>query len=172
MSGGALTGADVMTSLCREVRNYFVRRTDDKIAGTFTVSEGVLTLSGGDLRAETVSIMPGQYFRVIGSAFSDGVRQAPADGLALPLADETFTGEIWLMAPPPDFLQLADEIAAWCEKYSEMTTSPYASESFGGYTYTLRGTSKWRGDTSGTVTDVSWQNAFRRRLNHFRRMTV
>lgn len=159
-----MTDTAMLSSLCGEIRNYFVRSPKDKISGTFVISGGVLTLP--DAPSEGMHLADGQYYRVIGSVFNDGVRQYPASALT----DEIFTGEVWLMAPPPEVTALAEEIAAWVEKYGETAHSPYQSESFGGYSYTVRGASRWRGDTSGTAADQSWQAVFRRQLNPYRRM--
>ena len=67
--------------------------------GTFSVQDGHLTLP---------FLQNGQYFRVVGSVFNDGLHQYPADGLT----DETFEGSIWPLAIPKAVLSLADEIAA------------------------------------------------------------
>lgn len=172
---GAVRSDAVMTQICAEVKNYFVRTASDIFRGTFAVSGGVMTLSdAADGRADAdfrEMFLSGRYIRVIGSVFSDGVHAVQEDG-TISAADETFAGEVWLMAPPTDFLLLADDIAAWTEKYGDKVTSPFASESFAGYSYSMRGTSRWRGDNSGSADDFGWQNAFRSRLNKFRRMMV
>ena len=165
-----MTGAEMMTSLCREVRNYFIRSDSDRISGTFAVREGVLTLSSAAGSAEDFAVADGQYFRIVGSLYNDGVWQK-SDEFPKKLRDEEFTGQVWLMAPPRDFSDLADEIAVWIDKYGDAALSPYASESFGGYSYTLRGTSR-RNETARDSEDGSWQTAFRRRLAPYRRMLV
>ena len=115
--------------------------------GTFTVQDGHLTLP---------FLQNGQYFRVVGSVFNDGLHQYPAYGLT----DETFEGSIWPLAIPKAVLSLADEIAAWNEKNG--APGPYASESFGGYSYT-----RATGEGGQAFT---WQDAFRARLNTWRRI--
>ena len=115
--------------------------------GTFTVQDGHLTLP---------FLQNGQYFRVVGSVFNDGLHQCPADGLT----DETFEGSIWPLAIPQAVLSLADEIAAWNEKNG--APGPYASESFGGYSYTRA--------TGAGGQAFTWQDAFRARLNAWRRI--
>ena len=83
----------LLDDMCAICRNYF---TDDsaKHKGTFSVKDGVL--SPLDYLAE------GQYFRVVGSVFNDGVHQYPAPDLT----DEVFDGEVWAMRLPPAFLAL------------------------------------------------------------------
>lgn len=143
----------MLTELCRELNNWFEK---DRFFGTFQVDGGSIDLSG-------TGIQNGQYFRIAGSVFNDGVYQYPAEGLT----DETFEGAVWAMAVPPSVIALADEIEAWQAKYrgaDSAAMSPFQSESFGGYSYSKAG-----GSGSGG-TDGSWQNAFRSRLNPWRKI--
>ena len=61
-------------------------------------------------------------------------------------------------------VELADEIAAWREKYGAVMDSPYTSESFGGYSYSK---ASGAGDSTGSG---GWQSAFRARLNPYRKL--
>ena len=145
----------MLTVLCKEINNWFEQR---KYFGEFVVEDGHLT---GDF-----SLQDGQYFRIVGSVFNDGVYQYPATGLT----DETFDEAIWAMAIPSEVIALASEIEAWKNKYQSIDSpamSPYNSESFGGYSYSKSG----GGSTSGSV-DLSgtWQGAFADRLNHWRKI--
>lgn len=88
----------------------------------------------------------GQYFRIFGSVFNDGLHQYPDSNLV----NETFTGSIWALAVPNQVVTLADEIQAWKEKHGE--PSPYTSESFGGYSY------------SKDASYSTWQGAFKDQL--------
>jgi hypothetical protein len=137
-----------MTGLCRHLRNWFVC---DEHTGTFSVV-------GGDLLLPFLK--DGQYFRIIGSVFNDGVYKYPAVGLT----DEEFTGAVWSMVVPSDVIVLLDDINAWEVKYREASESPYESESFGGYTY-----SKASGNGESGA-PVSWQTVFRSRLNEWRKL--
>lgn len=146
----------MLTELCQELRNWFDK---DRFFGTFTISGGSIDLS------ET-GIQNDQYFRIVGSVFNDGVHQYPAADLT----DETFDGAVWLMAVPPAVITLAAEIEAWQEKYGGIDSpamSPYASESFGGYSY-----SKASHSGSGSVDSESgtWQGVFASRLNRWRKI--
>ena len=98
----------MLTEICAELRNWFV------------VPNGVhiqtYTISGGSI-APLDFLQEGQYFRIIGSVFNDGVHQYPASDLT----DETFHGAVWSMAIPPSVIDLAAEIAA--ERLSELASS-------------------------------------------------
>lgn len=133
----------MLEQVLRHLNNWFVVDVHD---GSFVVDGGGITLP---------FLQDGQYFRVVGSVFNDGVYQYPAE-----LKDETFCGEIWALSIPRDVLELTKEIEAWQEKNGEAAASPYASESFGGYSY-----SKANGNGAG-----GWQGAFRARLNDWRKI--
>ena len=81
------------------------------------------------------------------------------------LTDETFDGAIWALAVPKAVVELAEEIAAWQKQYGAAAASPYQSESFGGYSYTMAG-----GDSQAGAASRGWQRAFRSRLNQWRRL--
>lgn len=137
----------MLTELCGHLRNWFDR---ERYAGTFTVENGSIALP---------FLHEGQYFRIIGSTFNDGVHQYPAYGLT----DETFDGAVWALAIPPSVLALDAEIEAWQAKNGDASTSPYSSESFGGYSYS-------RATDAATGGAVTWQSAFRSRLNQWRKL--
>lgn len=139
----------MLTELCQEIRNWF---EVSKHFGTFTISGGELTdLADG-------SLQDGQYFRIVGSVFNDGVHKYPASELT----DETFTGAIWAMAVPPSVVALSNEITDWQNKYAEVVSNPYQSESFGGYSY-----SKSSGSGDGSL---NWQGVFADKLNKYRKI--
>lgn len=139
----------MLTELCGVLRNWF---ETDRISGTYTVENGSITLP---------FLQNGQFFRVVGSVFNDGVHQYPDYAMA----DETFVGSIWPMSVPPALLCLGEEIKAWQEKNGDIAASPYTSESFGGYSYSK--------STSGSATGagmVTWQSVFKSRLNQWRKI--
>ena len=96
----------------------------------FTVEEifGRFEIKGGSI--ELPFLANGQYFRLIGSVFNDGVYQYQPGGMNL--TDETFTGAVWALAIPRAVLKIANEIDAWQQKNGAAAASPYQSESFGG----------------------------------------
>lgn len=135
-----------LTNLCAELRNYFETK---KRFGTFTISGG--SISPSDF------LQDGQYFRIVGSVFNDGVYRYPAHDLV----DETFNGAVWAMAVPPAVIELATEI----EEYNKSDVgkpSPYISENFGGYGYT-----KATGSNGKVLT---WKSVFADALNRYRKL--
>ena len=139
----------MLTEICAELRNWFVV-PDGVHIGTYTISGGSI--------APLDFLQEGQHFRIVGSVFNDGVYQYPATSIT----DEVFEGAVWAMAVPPTLVALSAEI----EEYNNSDVgkpSPYASESFGGYSYTKF--------TDGNGGDGSrWQKAFASRLNKWRKL--
>lgn len=151
----------MIEEICRELNNWFDRNSDgsdNRYFGTFAIEDGIIDLSETDIK-------DGQYFRIIGSAFNDGVHQFPATDLQ----DETFDGAVWLMAIPKAVLDLATEIEAWEAKYGGVDSpsmSPFNSESFGGYSYSKSS----RGSTGTDESTGTWQGQFASRLNKWRKI--
>lgn len=137
----------MLEQVLRHLNNWFLV---DIHEGTFTVENGSITLP---------FLLTNQYFRIVGSVFNDGLHQYPAGDLT----DETFTGSVWALAVPQAVIELAAEIEAWQKKNGDASVSPYQSESFGGYQY-----SKATDSASGGA--VTWQSAFRSRLNAWRKI--
>ena len=131
------------------LKNWFPV-SDGKHYGTFTVKDGKMDLP---------FLQIGQDSRVIGSVFNDGLHQYPSADLAT----ETFTGCILALAVPKAVVDLADEIKQWNDKNASIVTGPYQSESFGGYSYTLKADGGAEGGTS-------WQSTFAGRLNQWRKL--
>ena len=138
----------ILTEICAELRNWFV------------VPNGVhiqtYTISGGSI-APLDFLQEGQYFRIIGSVFNDGVHQYPASDLT----DEVFHGAVWAMAVPTAVIDLATEIEEY-NKSDAGKVSPFTSESFGGYAYTKA--------TDASGAPISWKKAFASRLAKWRKL--
>lgn len=144
----------MLTELCQELKNWF---DCDRYFGEFKIDGGSIDL--GD------KLQNGQYFRIIGSVFNDGVYQYPVTGLT----DETFDGAVWAMAIPPVVIALASDIKDWMDKYGGADSalmSPYNSESFGGYSYSKSG----GGSGDGSSLSGTWQGAFASRMNRWRKI--
>ena len=150
----------MLTDLCQELRNWFER---DKYFGAFTIEGGQL--------ADGSMLQDGQYFRIVGSVFNDGVHKyEPNNAEREDLHDEVFEGAIWAMAVPPTVIALSEKIKAWNEKYGGVNSSamsPFQSESFGGYSY-----SKGSGGNSsaGGSSVPTWKSVFADELNRWRKI--
>ena len=133
----------MLSKVCREVKNWFeIEKIFDK----------KIQIKDNEIENPYIALQENQYFRIVGSVFNDGVYKFPTDKLT----DETFSGAIWRLAIPKDFVDLVDEITAWGAQYGG--NSPFTSESFGGYSYTKK---------QGSDT---WQGAFKDKLNKWRKV--
>lgn len=143
----------MLTDLCQELRNWFER---EKRFGVFEIEGGQLT--------DGSFLQEGQYFRIIGSVFNDGVHQWPDDDLV----DESFDGAIWAMAVPPAVVALSDKVDKWQAKYGTAEAmTPYQSESFDGYSYSKGGGSN---ANRGGSTLPTWQSMFSSELAKWRKI--
>ena len=154
----------MLSTVCRELRNWFEL---DKAFGVFEIVDGQLSLPSyaKTEKGKSLEILSGQYIRIVGSVFNDGVYQFPVADLQ----DEKFEGAVWLLAIPKDFLDLVKDIEAWQEKNGGIDSaamSPFSSESFGGYSYS-KGSTSDSGSGKGANT---WQGAFKARLNMWRKI--
>ena len=138
----------MLTELCAELRNYF-EVPNGRHFGKFTISGGSIAPLG--------FLQDGQYFRIVGSVFNDGVHQYPAADLT----DEVFHGAVWAMSLPPDLIALSAEIEEY-NKSDAGKASPYTAESFGGYSYTKA--------TDANGAPIGWQKAYASRLNKYRKL--
>ena len=142
-----------MTELCQELHNWFIR---ERHRARYVISGGTI---------EIPFLQEGQYYRILGSVFNDGVHIYRS----YELIDETFDGEVWAMAVPAAVIKLADDITAWRKKYADIDSpamSPFLSESFGGYSYT-----KGSGSSTGSSSGINgWKSAFKEELNKWRKI--
>lgn len=134
------------------IHNYFIR---DVYRGEYEIAANTINLP---------FLVNGQYFKIVGSIFNDGLHEYPANDLQ----DEKFKGEIWALAIPTTVIKLSEEINDWVEKYGEQVASPYQSESFGGYSYSKKSSNN---QSSGHNDMFSWQDVFKSRLNHWRKIS-
>ena len=141
----------MLTELCRECRNWFTTDSDKHI-GDFTISDGGITPFD--------FVLNGQYFRIMGSHFNDGVYKNVPEEVAK-LSTETFTGQIWAMNVPPAFIDLSGKIEEYIAK-NEKEISPYTSESFGGYSYTKA--------TGSNGSPLTWKEVFNSQLKVWRKI--
>ena len=146
----------MLTELCQELRNWFDL---NRYEGTFTISDGALTAD---------FLLNGQYYRIIGSVFNDGVHKyGDTDDV---LDDEVFTGSVWALGIPKAVIALDEKITNWQNKYGgtdSAALSPFTSESFGGYSYS-------KGSNLASVTSANsatgWKAMFASELNKWRKI--
>lgn len=137
----------MLEAILTHLHNWFPVK-GGKHAGEFTIASGMPDV---DFLAD------GQYFRIKGSVFSDGLHVFNGGEM---LQGETFEGEIWALAIPKTVEELATEITAYTEKNP---VTDKVSESFGGYSYSR---------ASGTTgAPTGWQGAFASRLAPYRRIS-
>lgn len=147
----------MLTEICQFLRNWFER---DIISSNFVISGGTITAADGT----ALPLLSGQYYRIVGSVLNDGVHKYEDNKDVL--VDEVFNGAVWSMAIPPDFLALVADITSWCAANAEAINTPYQSESFGGYSYSLKNS----GYASGGENGVTWQSQFKARLSPWRKI--
>lgn len=155
-----------LAEICRELNNYFEYK--ERLFGAFTVNNKALTYEGG---AVADYLQEGQYFRIVGSVFNDGIYVFTPPIIEALHNDETFDGAIWAMAVPPEVIALSTEIDAWIAKYGGLDSqamSPYNSESFGGYSYSKSSGGSSAGGYSGGGAD--WMSVYGSRLNKWRKI--
>ena len=145
----------MLTELCQELRNWFERK---KFFGTFTIEDGQIEVPDG-------SLQNGQYFRIVGSVFNDGVHKYDPESESQ-LVDEVFKGAIWSMGVPPAVVDLSERISEWVTKYGDSVSSPYQSESFGGYSYQKASSGQGNAGSSSPT----WQSTFASELNRWRKI--
>lgn len=135
-----------VSHIMREIRNYFPASFHD----------AAWTLSGGILSPK-IDLPPEGWIAISGSLRNNGVHHLT--GGALPAAvDEAWTGRVWLLAPPQDFLDLCARIASWSDAHQD---AGVIRESFGAYSRTC---------ASAAGRAITWQEAFSADLAPYRRM--
>lgn len=146
------------------IHNYFVPLQVDQ--RTYTISDGMIS---PDFDAED-----GDRFLICGSRRNDGVYTYYANGIkndddteAAGLRDETFAGTIRVMSVPPALITLSEEISQWVVSNSGTLSSPMQSESFNGYSYTLKS-----GSGKGGNGPLTWRDQFGSQLERWRRPCV
>ena len=164
----------MLQDICEYIHNYFVPLSAD--VNTYTVAGGMISPAFG---AED-----GDRFLICGSRRNDGVYTWHADVIgtddderippatqggeetikAAGLQDETFAGTIRVMSVPPALIALSGEIKAWVDANSAALSSPMQSESFNGYSYTLKS-----GGAQGGGSCLTWRDQYGKQLERWRR---
>lgn len=140
----------MLTEVLGHLHNYF----------EVSAFPGTYTIAGGGVDSLPPSLAAGQYIRIAGSVLNDGVYRLPLAADSGMVA-ETFDGCIFGLAVPGALLDLVSEIETWCAGDAGQATG-YASESFGGYSYSRA--------TGPDGAPLGWQGVFRSRLNQWRKV--
>lgn len=139
-----------VSDVMRHVRNHFIQ---DSIQGEFTHEGGILT--------PAEHFAPGMWIAVTGhipgcmgpSTAPRGVYQLDENGGIPDLADTSWTGTVYRLNPPADFLRLCGDIGCWAAANPDPAVS---SEKLGEYSASRRA--------------VTWEEAFAPALAPYRRM--
>ena len=149
----------MLTEVCSNLKNWFWH---EQCIGKISIDGGALYCDN-----KPVDIKEDQYYRIIGSIFSDGVWKY--DGEDTP-QDEDFDGAIWTMAVPAALIAIVEEMKEWETLNGgagSQMMSPFQSESFGGYSY-----SKASGNSSDSAAGSapSAFSVYAKRLNIWRKI--
>ena len=143
------------------IHNYFVPESAALV--TYTIS--------GNTISPLFDAADGDRFLICGSRRNDGVYTWHGSYVAddddrevAGLLDETFAGTIRVCSVPPALLALSGEISEWVASYGAQLSSPMASETFNGYSYTLKS-----GGGSGGNGPLTWRDQFGKQLDRWRR---
>lgn len=149
----------MLSQICLYLNNWFDDR-QPRYLGQFEILESQLNIAE--------KIKEGQYYRIVGSVFNDGVYKRGEEELK----PESFEGGVWLMVVPEDVLELAKDIEAWQKKNGgadSANMSPFQSENFAGvYSYSKSS----GGGSNGNRGVPTWQTTFADRLRLYKKVKV
>lgn len=153
----------MLQQVCEHINNFFIKAA---YPARYEIAGGALSLP---------FLKEGQRFWLCGSDLNDGVYTFHSNGItnddddaSADLKDEVFAGTICAMAVPKEVIDLCGEISEWNTKYADKVNGPYQSESFNGYSYTLK-SGAGNGDSSSSP---SWQSTFASRLKRWRKVSL
>lgn len=151
----------MLTEICQELRNWF-DRDRPKWFGQIRISDQAIFCDNAP-----VTLVEGQYYRIIGGLFNEGVHKA-GDSEDVLKDEAAFDGAVWSMGVPQAVIDLDEKISDWLGLYGTELLKPYQSESFGsgGYSYSKGsgGSSSSNGGSDG------WEAVFASELNRWRKI--
>lgn len=113
----------MISELCAELRNYFLR---DYVNPEQYMHSGSFVIANGEMQSLPF-LKFGQYYRIVGSTFNDGVHKYSANHRGTEdsetLIDEEFEGTIWEMFVPKEVVDLSAEIQDWVSKMRTPSTA-------------------------------------------------
>ena len=131
-------------------KNFFYVK-NASVTDDFTIVEGSIALP---------FVLDGQYYRIEGSVFNDGVYQHGYDDTSL--IDETFNGTISPLKPDKAFIAFANKVEEYEKANAATAAGPFLSESFDGYSYTRA--------TNAKGNAVTWKDVFADDLRRWRKL--
>ena len=135
-----------VSDVMRHVRNHFIQSAS---TGSFRQAGGVLTPSTG----AADDFAPGMWVAIVSADGPQGVFQLTDQAGLADTPDTTFTGTVYVLNPPADFLRLCGDIACWAAANPDPAVS---SEKLGEYSVSRKA--------------VTWEEAFAPALAPYRRM--
>ena len=135
-----------VSDVMRHVRNHFIQSAS---TGSFRQQNGTLTPEGG----QSDDFTPGMWIAIVSPDGPQGVFQLTEHSGLSDTADITFSGTVYVLNPPADFLRLCGDIACWAAANPDPAVS---AEKLGEYSVSRRA--------------VTWESAFALALAPYRRM--
>ena len=135
-----------VSDVMRHVRNHFIQSAS---TGSFRQAGGVLTPSTG----AADDFAPGMWVAIVSADGPQGVFQLTDQAGLADTLDMAFTGTVYVLNPPADFLRLCGDIACWAAANPDPAVS---AEKLGEYSVSRRA--------------VTWESAFALALAPYRRM--
>lgn len=131
-----------VSDVMRHVRNHFIL---DSIHAAWQHTGGTLT--------PNAALKPGMWIAVTGRDAPCGVYQLDENGGIPDLGDAAWTGRVYRLQPPADFIRLCGDIACWAAANPDTSVT---AEKLGEYSVSRRA--------------VTWQEAFATALIPYQRM--
>lgn len=148
--------AGILEQVLGSIHNWFVR--DTYYVRDCQIEDSALPAS--------IAFPNGVWYSIKGSYLNDGMHLKGDEDEGL--TDETFDGTITTHVIPKALLSIVEEITEWNIKNGASANGPYQSESFGGYSYSLKGSSTANGTNAPTT---GWRAVFAGRLNQWRKLS-
>ena len=131
-----------VSDVMRHVRNHFIR---DAVEGDFAQADGMLTPAN--------TFEAGMWIAVTGEDAPCGVYRLDEKAGIPGMEDTIFSGTVYRLAPPADFLRLCGDISCWAAANPDPSME---SEKLGAYNVSRKA--------------LTWQEAFAPALQPYRRM--
>ena len=131
-----------VSDVMRHVRNHFIIHS----------IHAAWCHTGGKLTPDS-ALKPGMWIAVTGGGVCTGVYQLDENGGIPSLGDAAWTGRVYLLNPPADFIHLCGDIACWTAANPDPSI-----------------TAEKLGEYSVSRASVTWQEAFAPALAPYRRM--